>query len=94
MSLDENVRAHSPRDLAKLLQSKFTLSLEEDPLVEVGKVIQLDHETWFFAIYVIRAAITRGTIRKVNYVSASPLGVEVFGPDEKLLAETLRGVLA
>jgi hypothetical protein len=81
-------------ETAKALQAKCATSLEEDPLVEVGKVIQLDRETWFFAIYVIRAAITRGTIRKVNYVSVSPLGVEVLGPDEKLLGEMLRGVLA
>lgn len=78
---------------AKLLQSKCASSLEEDPLVEVGKVIQLDRETWFFAIYVIRAAITRGTIQKVNYVSVSPLGVEVLGPDEALLVEVVRGAL-
>lgn len=74
------------------LRSKCELAFDEDPNVEIGKVIGAPEESFFF-VYVMRgdSGFRSRTMDRANIVVVSQRGIEIHGPDEVAIGSVLQG---
>jgi hypothetical protein len=72
------------------LRLKCELAFDEDPNTEVGKVIGMSDESFFF-VYVMRgdSGFRSRTMDHSNIVVVSQKGIEIHGPDEDAIGHVL-----
>lgn len=81
---------------AMSLRSKCEVAFDEDPNVEVGKVIgSAEGGESFFFVYVMRgdSGFRSRTLDRANIVAVSQKGVEIHGPDENAIGAVLQVAL-